>query len=83
MGVAGESALGWVAPGVLLALIAWWWYALAVQGSPEDWAFDFRQFWQGVNGVVNGVSPYPCAPLPAIIVASSATPRSAIGLISR
>lgn len=28
-------------------------------GVAEDWAFDFRQFWQGGNDVWNGVSPYP------------------------
>lgn len=25
----------------------------------DGWAFDFRQFWQGGNDVINGVSPYP------------------------
>jgi hypothetical protein len=40
-------------------LVAWWWYALAVQGAAGDWAFDFRQFWQGGHDVVSGVSPYP------------------------
>ncbi len=61
--VAGERAVGWIAPGVLLALVFWWWFVLAVQGSPGDWAFDFRQFWQGANDVANGVSPYPSATL--------------------
>ena len=32
-----------------------------VVSGPTDWAFDFRQFWQGGNDVVNGVSPYPSA----------------------
>jgi len=59
--VAGERAVGWVGLGLLLVLVFWWWYVLAVQGSPGDWAFDFRQFWQGANDVVNGVSPYPSA----------------------
>jgi hypothetical protein len=27
--------------------------------SGGDFAFDFRQFWQGANDVANGVSPYP------------------------
>lgn len=61
--VAGERAVGWAGLGVLLALVFWWWYVLAIQGSPGDWAFDFRQFWQGANDVVNGVSPYPSAAL--------------------
>ena len=61
--IAGERAVGRVALGVLLALVCWWWLVLAVQGSPGDWAFDFRQFWQGANDVVNGVSPYPSAAL--------------------
>ncbi len=61
--VAGERTVGRVALGVLLVLTFWWWYVLAVQGSPGDWAFDFRQFWQGANDVVNGVSPYPSAAL--------------------
>lgn len=61
--VAGERTVGWAALGVLFALIFWWWYVLAIQGSPGDWAFDFRQFWQGANDVVNGVSPYPSAAL--------------------
>lgn len=43
---------------LVLALVAWWWYTLAIQGAP-GWAFDFRQFWQGARDVVNGVSPYP------------------------
>lgn len=45
--------------GILLLGIAWWWIALAIQDSPSDWAFDFRQFWQGGHDVVHGVSPYP------------------------
>ncbi|HSI97952.1 MAG TPA: glycosyltransferase family 87 protein, partial [Gaiellaceae bacterium] len=56
---AGRRSLDWVALGVLLLIVFWWWLVLAVQGSPGDWAFDFRQFWQGGNDVVNGVSPYP------------------------
>ena len=31
---------------------------MVVDGA-DDWAFDFRQFWQGGNDVVNGVSPVP------------------------
>src|SRR5207247_10285428 len=27
----------------------------------HDFAFDFRQFWQGGRDVVNGISPYPSA----------------------
>ena len=49
--------------GVLAALVFFWWLTLAVQGSPGDWAFDFRQFWQGASDVVNGASPYPSTDL--------------------
>jgi glycosyl transferase family 87 len=50
-----------VAVGVILLVVGWWWLTLAVQATPGDWAFDFRQFWQGGNDVVNGVSPYPAS----------------------
>lgn len=60
---AGQRIIGRAALGVLLALVFWWWYVLAVQGSPDDWGFDFRQFWQGASDVVNGASPYPSAEL--------------------
>lgn len=43
----------------VLLVVGWWWYALAIDGAASDWAFDFRQFWQGAHDVVNGVSPYP------------------------
>ena len=52
-----------LAIGVIVLIVGWWWLTLAIQGSPGDWAFDFRQFWQGGNDVVNGVSPYPSAAL--------------------
>jgi Glycosyltransferase family 87 len=52
-----------LALGVVLLLVFWWWLALAFLGSPGDWAFDFRQFWQGGKDVVEGVSPYPSAEL--------------------
>ena len=48
-----------VALSVLLVLIAFWWLFLAVLGDSSDWAFDFRQFWQGGRDVWHGVSPYP------------------------
>lgn len=35
------------------------WIAAASISSTGDWAFDFRQFWQGGKDVVDGVSPYP------------------------
>ena len=70
--VAGESGLRasglWeaarrsfpgVALAVVLALVAWWWFVLAIQGSPDDWAFDFQPFWQAGGDVLDGVSPYP------------------------
>jgi hypothetical protein len=48
--------------GVLvLAIVFYWWLVMAVQASPADWAFDFRQFWQGGKDVLDGVSPYPTA----------------------
>ena len=45
--------------GLLAIVVFWWWLTLAVEGSPADWAFDFRQFWQGGHDVVSGISPYP------------------------
>jgi hypothetical protein len=56
---AGRRLLGPVAIAVVLLVVFWWWLTLAVQGSPADWAFDFRQFWQGANDAVEGRSPYP------------------------
>lgn len=56
---AARRALDPVATAILIALVAWWWYVLAIEGSPDDWAFDFRQFWQGGRDVVENVSPYP------------------------
>lgn len=56
---AARRSVDRVALGALLLVVAWWWLVLAVQSSPADWGFDFRQFWQGGNDVVNGVSPYP------------------------
>jgi hypothetical protein len=59
MWAAARSSFDRVALGALLLVVVWWWVVLAVQSPPADWAFDFRQFWQGANDVVNGVSPYP------------------------
>lgn len=56
---AARRSVDRIALGALLLVVLWWWLVLAVQSSPADWAFDFRQFWQGANDVVNGVSPYP------------------------
>ena len=56
---AGRRVLDPVGLALVLLVVAWWWYLLAVQGSAGDWAFDFRQFWQGAKDVVDGVSPYP------------------------
>jgi alpha-1,2-mannosyltransferase len=61
--MAGKRVVDWVALALALVLVFWWWYLLAVQGAASDWAFDFRQFWQGASDVVNGVSPYPDAAL--------------------
>ena len=52
-----------LAVAVILIVVCWWWLTLAVQATPGDWAFDFRQFWQGGKDVVDGVSPYPSAAL--------------------
>ena len=56
---AWRRSRGVVALSVVLLLIAFWWLSLAVLGGPSDWAFDFRQFWQGGRDVWRGVSPYP------------------------
>jgi hypothetical protein len=50
-----------VAFAVLAVLVVYWWLVMIKLGTPKDWAFDFQQFWQGGNDVVNGVSPYPTA----------------------
>ena len=65
MGVQGlwsawKRSSGVVALAIILTLVTYWWFTMVVNG-PTDWAFDFRQFWQGGNDVVNGVSPYPNA----------------------
>jgi hypothetical protein len=62
-GAAANRLLSPLALILIAVLVFWWWYFLAVQASPGDWAFDFRQFWQGGNDVVNGVSPYPSSDL--------------------
>ena len=49
---------GHVAVVVLAIVIAFWWLTMVAFGTPLDWAFDFRQFWQGGRDVVQGVSPY-------------------------
>lgn len=50
--------------GALPLVVFCWWLGFGVlDSSAGDWAFDFRQFWQGGNDVVNGVSPYPSAAL--------------------
>jgi len=47
----------WLVFGVVPALI--FCFLLGVAAFNSEWAFDFRQFWQGGHDVVNGVSPYP------------------------
>jgi len=59
--VAARRVGEWFAFGVLPVLVFCWWLAFAMFDPAGDWAFDFRQFWQGGNDVVNGVSPYPTA----------------------
>lgn len=61
--VAARRSIGTVAVVALFAIVVWWWYLFAVEASPSDWAFDFRQFWQGGKDVVDGVSPYPSSAL--------------------
>ena len=56
---AAPRTINWVVFGVLPIVIFSWWLLWAVHSPAGDWAFDFRQFWQGGNDVVNGVSPYP------------------------
>lgn len=56
---AWRQSRGRVAMAVLALLVVYWWLTMVALGSPDDWALDFRQFWQGGNDVVNGVSPYP------------------------
>ena len=56
---------GWVLFCILPAIIFSWWLLWAAQDPGGDWAFDFRQFWQGGHDVVNGVSPYPSMALVA------------------
>ncbi|MGH3132585.1 MAG: glycosyltransferase family 87 protein, partial [Gaiellaceae bacterium] len=56
---AGRRVAEWVLFGFLPVSIFCWWLGFAVLDSTGDWAFDFRQFWQGGNDVVDGVSPYP------------------------
>jgi hypothetical protein len=52
-----------IAFAIILILVAYWWLTMVSLGTPDDWAFDFRQFWQGANDVVNGTSPYPSSAL--------------------
>ncbi len=49
----------WVVFGLLPTMIFCWWLAFAAFDPGGDWAFDFRQFWQGGRDVLDGVSPYP------------------------
>lgn len=60
-GHAGRRLLDPVALALIVSLVVWWWFVLAIEAQPRDWAFDFQQFWQGGNDVVNSVSPYPHA----------------------
>ena len=57
--VAARRVGEWFVFGFLPLLVFCWWLAFAMFDPAGDWAFDFRQFWQGGNDVVNGVSPYP------------------------
>ena len=49
----------WLVFGVLPLLLFCWWLGFAVLDSGGDWAFDFRQAWQGGKDVLDGMSPYP------------------------
>ena len=60
---AGRRVADPAALTVVLVIVVFWWLTLAVQGSPGDWGFDFRQFWQGGRDVLGGESPYPSAAL--------------------
>jgi hypothetical protein len=48
----------WLVFGAVPVLMFCFLLAVSVVDG-DGWAFDFRQFWQGGNDVVNGVSPYP------------------------
>lgn len=63
--VAGRRVGQWLVFGFLPLLVFCWWVAFSAFHPSGDWGFDFQQFWQGGNDVVNGVSPYPEAPPPA------------------
>lgn len=50
---------GHVAFAVLAIVIVFWWLTMVALGTPLDWAFDFRPFWQAGRDVLDGGSPYP------------------------
>src|SRR5688572_33118788 len=50
---------GHVAFAVLAIVIVFWWLTMVALGTPHDWAFDFRPFWQAGSDVLDGGSPYP------------------------
>lgn len=58
---AWRRSRAYIAVALLAVLVVYWWLTMISLGPPTDWGFDFRQFWQGANDVVNGVSPYPTA----------------------
>ena len=67
VGTVVRRAFEWAVFGVLPVVIFCWWLAFAVleshDGSVVYWAFDTRQYWQGGNDIVNGISPYPSSAL--------------------
>jgi len=51
--------LGWKAFFVGLPAVLFLVPLVAAIQLNADWAFDFRQFWQGARDIVDGISPYP------------------------
>ena len=51
--------LGWKAFFVGLPAVLFFVPLVAAIQLNADWAFDFKQFWQGARDIVDGVSPYP------------------------
>jgi len=54
----GGRPVEWLVFGAVPVLLFCFLLVVSVVDG-DGWAFDFRQFWQGGNDVVNGVSPYP------------------------
>lgn len=51
--------LGWKAFFIGVPAVLFFVPLVAAIQLNADWAFDFKQFWQGARDIVDGVSPYP------------------------